>query len=603
MSSSIQTIELRQLDAQNIQANGDYEVQLSKGITIENGDIIQLKSAFIDTVRESDINIITDLTLNIKSSVYLTNWYNWSEVVDSEVLRNGSAYSDSPDFRRYIPYIGIDTGAITGYSFFLSVNLQLEVRSGFSAIPLTYSYQNYFGETTHITVYIPAENSATYKFISIPINVLANVATFNLISTTYPNLSNLGIFFNSYSLREADDYIYEPFTMTTTMTLPRGVYSPIQLSTFISQELSKTGLSLGVENQNMTNSKFLFSTTDFDVNKASPDGRLNPNGTPLLLTEQTKFISDDGQVLLKFKPNSDFLIGSSQIGLEFDPNSNKFQFTQIHSNMLDSTSGTDISVRYLKYNFVPNGKVFGVANNGGIFFSALTAFDPNGNYVPFWESTLGFDLGSLCVGTSYSGSNIFNDDGSVFNLSNPFVVGKSITDGYYGLDSTIIRGTVASGDPPDYSKPYTWIYRQAVPYYTEGDNVMIAQAGISSTINSTVAILAEQPIDVLLNKFSHYILQTDLGFSNNDYVGVDFYRNINGIISKYYSYGSYCASLESEGAIQYVHSGSNMQLSSIRIRLLTSSKTLDLNLGSDNTIIFQLIKSGSQTPVLTRDIR
>jgi hypothetical protein len=605
MSSSIQTIELRQLDSQNVQANGDYEIQLSKAITIENGDIVQLKSAFIDTVRESDINIIDDLTLNIKSGVYLTNWYNWEDEVESAFLRNNSAYGDSPDFRRYIPYIGIDTGPITGYSFFLSVNFQLEVRSGFPAIPLTYSYQNYFGQTTQITVYIPAENYSTYKLISIPINVLANVATFNLISTTYPDLAKLNIFFNSYTLREADDYIYQPFTMTTTMTVPRGVYSPIQLSTFISQELSKTGLSVNVENQNMTDSKFLLSTGDFDVNKASPDGRLNPNGTPVLLTEQTKFISDDGQVLLKFKPNSNFLIGSSQIGLEFDPNSNKFQFTQIHSNMLDATSGTDISVRYLKYNFVPNGKVFGVANNGGIFFESLTAFDPNGNYVPFWESTLGFNLNSLCVGTSFSGTNIFNDDGSVFNLSNAFNVGSSITDGYYGLDSTIIRGTVAgSVSPPDYSKPYTWIFRQPVPFYNGDDptSEIVAQAGISSTINSTVAILAEQPIDVLLNKFSHYILQTDLGFSNNDYVGVDYYKNINGIISKYYSYGSYCAS-ETEGAIQYVHSGNSIQLKSIRVRLLTSSKLLDLNLGSDNTIILQVIKTGSQTPVLTRDVR
>jgi hypothetical protein len=86
-------------------------------------------------------------------------------------------------------------------------------------------------------------------------------------------------------------------------------------------------------------------------------------------------------------------------------------------------------------------------------------------------------------------------------------------------------------------------------------------------------------------------LQTDLGFSNNDYIGIDYYKNINGIISKYYSFGSYCASLESEGALQYIHRGNTIQLKSIKIRLLTSSKTLDVNLGQDNTVIFQIIKS------------
>jgi hypothetical protein len=423
----------------------------------------------------------------------------------------------------------------------------------------------------------------------------------NLISTTYAALSNIGIIFNGYTTENADKIVYEPFTMTTSMTLPKGVYSPIQISTFISQELSKTGLDVNVENQNMVNSKFLFATGDFDINKASPDGRKNPNGTPLLLTEQTKFISDDGEVSMTFTPDTLFLIGSSQMGLEFDPNSNKFQFSQIHSNMLDSTAGTDISVRYLKYNFAQNGRVFGVANNGGVFFSALTAFDSNGNYVPFWESTLGFNLGSLCVGNTYTNESFFGDDNGVFSFLNPLIVGTNITDGYYGLDSTIIRGSEASGTPPDYSKPYTWMFRQPVPFYTTGTTV-VAQAGISSTIDSTIAVLAEQPIDVLLNKFSHYILQTDLGFSNNDYIGIEYNKNFNGIISKYYSYGSYCAS-ETEGAIQYVHSGNSIQLKSIRVRLLTSSKTLDINLGNDNTIVLQVIKTGSQTPVLTRDVR
>ena len=597
--SSIQTIELRQLDSQNVQANGDYEIILSKPITINDGDVFQLKNAFIDTVRESDIVINTDLTLNIKSCVYLTNWYDWTGSVDAIDI-GGVADTDTPDFKRYIPYLGVDLGGYPLYQLFLTVNFGLAITKSTPAIPLTFSYVNFYNVLEHITVTMPAFSKNTYTKFSLPLNIIANNGIgVNLVSTTTEYLNSIGIGFAGFTQSDTQDYVYQPFTMTTTMILPKGSYSPIQLSTFISQELSKTGLKTNIESQNMTNSKFLFATGDFDIGMASPDGRLNPNGTPALLTEQTIFISDDGEILLEFKPGSTFLIGSSQLGLEFDPNSNRFQWTQIHSNMLDSTAGTDISVRYLKYNFQPEGKVFGVANNGGVYFSGLTAFDTNGNYVPFWENILGFDLNTLIVGTTLLNKQLpFGIANATFNLCNPLTVGLNITDGYYGLDSTIIRGSPASGTPPDYTKPYTWIYRQTVPSLNaQSTNQVECQAGISSTINSTVAILAQETLDDILNKFSHYILQTDLGFSNNDYIGVNYNKNINGVISKYYSYGSYCASLESEGAIQYVHRGASMDLSSIRIRLLTSAKNLDVNLGDDNTIIFQLIK---QAPVVVK---
>ena len=594
--SSIQTIELRQLDSQSVLANGDYEIQLSKDITINNGDVVQLKNAFIDTINESLINIIDDLTLTIKSCVYLTNWYRWSDQVATAVEVSGVAYANSPDFKRYIPYLGNQIGGASFYSLFVSIKFQLITIKSFDSFQITLSYQNIYGIMTQVNVTMPGQSKNTFKPIEVPVNVIAyEPIALVFVSISVADLESIyGIGFSGFIQTDIQEVLYEPFSMTTTMILPKGNYTPVQISTFISQELSKTGLKIGTENQNMTNSKFLLSTSDFDVGRASPDGRLNPNGTPALLSEQTYFISDDGQVLLQFKPNSNFLIGSSQIGLEFDPNTNKFQWTQIHSNMLDSTAGTDIAVRYLRYNFAQDGEVFGVANNGGIFFNSLTAFDTNGNYVSFWDKILGFDLNTLCVGNTFYAQNIFGRVNVKYNLSNPLTVGKSITDGYYGLDSTVIRGTPASGTPPNYNLPYTWIFRQPVPFFdgnVPGTEIPIAQAGISSTINSTIAIIASETIDDLLNKFSHYILQTDLGFSNNDFIGIDYSKNINGVISKYYSYGSYVASLESEGAIQYVHSGNSIQLKSIRVRLLTSSKVLDTTLGKDNTIIFEIIKA------------
>lgn len=594
MASNI-SIECRQANATSIQANGDYETTLSKAITISEGDVVQLSKAFVDTVRESDINIVNDLTLVIRSGVYLTNWYRWNADIANAVISDGQPYTDSPDFRRYIPYINIEGGAEINV-LYLAVEFFQNRQSGPSIpeIGLTYEYIDWNNNTAHATFYTPTIITGVVKTLKVNMNISAKIGSLKLISTT-TDLAQAGLTFKQYDTAPIDGTLSQPFSFRTQITLPKGVYSPVQLSTYISQQLSQSGLSPNVENQNMTNSKFLFSTGDFDIGKAYPDGQLNPNGTPKLLTQQTSFISDDGEVLLNFNAGTNYLIGSSQIALEFDPNSNKFQFTQIHSNMYDATSGTDISVRYLRYNFAETGRVMGVANNGGIYFSSLTAFDSSGKYIPFWENTLGMQLSTLCVNTTPSTQTLFDIPNTLYNLSNPLVVGSNITDGYYGLDASIIRGSVV-GNPPDYNNPNTWMFRQNVPFYSGTGTYYEAQDGICSTINSTTAILAGQPIDVLLNKFSHYILQTDFGFSNNDYIASDYYKNINGVISKYFSYGSYCASLEGEGAIQYIHKGADIQLKSIRIRLLTSDKKIDINLGPDNTVIFQLVKSGTSLP-------
>jgi hypothetical protein len=305
------------------------------------------------------------------------------------------------------------------------------------------------------------------------------------------------------------------------------------------------------------------------------------------LTEQTTFISDDGQISVRFPSANGLLIGSSQVALEFDANSSKFQF-RIHSDMLDATNGSAICVRYLQFNLgstpsVPSTNtptfIKGVAENGGIYLNSLTAKNSSGANVDFWEGLLGFDLGAICVKSNYAGDGLYGLTGS-FNLINPLVDGTHTSNGYFGLDSTIIRGAS------------TWYNRQSVP---------LNQDGLCSTIDSIVPITASKTLDVLLNKFSHYVLMTDLGFSNNNYIGTEWYRNINGVISKYFSYGSYAFG-STDTAIQYVHSGAPIFLSSIRIRLLKSDKKIDTNLGDDNTVILQIIKSGSPQSINTAPV-
>jgi len=602
MSSNIM-IQLRQADAQTITANGEYECILSRDITIENNDVVQLSKAFIDSVSEGDINIIEDLTLTIESGVYITNWTTLTgDFINNEnenIPCTNETSSTAPCFKRFVPYLGIDD--LTNFSNYLQYDFLLNY-SG-PTVPsfvVTFSYIDFTNAIKYVHSSFPSIPAGSYK------NSRRFVTTFNIIAKTdsvkivYPS----NTFFNSIGISpigaEATTITtkqYTPFNFTTNINLPKGVYSPNQLATFISQSLSVSGLTRDSTSEKFNNSFFQFAITDFDQGKANPNGQLSPTPPflPVPLAEQTTFISDDGILSYVFPPNNNTIIGTSQISLDYNQQSNSFQFTYLHMPMLDATVGQNISVRYLERGLVQNAGVYGVSEHSGVYFTSLTAKNNAGRFVDFWSGILGFNLDELCVGISSNAVDTYGLTG-IINLIEPLVDGTNSTSGYYGLDSGIIRGTAGSGETD--AKPNTWYSRQIVPYHwgdANASSVEEAQDGINSTINSTNYISAEKTLDILLNKFSHYFLQTDLGFNDNNFIGEKWYRNINGVITKYYSYGSYTFA-ESDSAIQYIHKGSPIQLKSVRVRLLKSDMKLDENMGEDNTIIMQVIKAGTQLP-------
>ena len=609
MSSNIM-IELRQSDAVNVSRNGEYECILSRDITISEGDVIQMSKAFVDSVKEGDIIIGDDLTLTIQSGVYFTDWKQlFGNFINNEgetiPCAGATAEASSPSFKRFIPYLGVSDSALANYTNFLQFNFNFNYsgpsKPGFT---FTFSYIDFTGSTVFFHTAFPPLAAGSYNklFIS-TFNIVGLNDSFKLVSPSTSFLSSYGLTPIGVEGVPITLKNYLPFTFTTNIILPKGAYSPTQISTYISQQLSKSGLNQGSTYQQMNDTFFQFAVSDFDDGKANPNGQLSPNPPylPVPLTEQTTFISDDGQFSYQFPAGDPRIIGTSQISLEYDNTADKFNFTYLHLPMLDATTGQNMSVRYLCRGLVQNGGIFGVTSHSGIYFQSLTAKDSSGRFFDFWSGLLGMDLGSLCVGV---GSSVVGDALApkygligVINLSNPLIDGVNVTSGYYGLDSAIIRGTA--------SNPNTWYSRQQVPYFfgsPPGVTVEEANDGINSTINSTNAIYASRTVDVLINKFSHYILQTDLGFNDNNFIGEKWYRNINGIIQKYFTYGSYTFS-DTDGAIQYIHKGNDIFLKSIRVRLLKSNMEIDENLGNDNTIILQVIKAGTELPPVGRAIK
>jgi hypothetical protein len=126
-----------------------------------------------------------------------------------------------------------------------------------------------------------------------------------------------------------------------------------------------------------------------------------------------------------------------------------------------------------------------------------------------------------------------------------------------------------------------------------GEIFFTQNASFFSNISTTTPLIADTPYTELIDTFSHFIIDADLNFIG-DYVGLNKYNNIQGTVSKYYQVANYVIG-DSDGAIQYQHRGLPILLKSIRVKILRSDKTPDPNLGKDNTILFQLIKSNEIT--------
>jgi hypothetical protein len=288
----------------------------------------------------------------------------------------------------------------------------------------------------------------------------------------------------------------------------------------------------------------------------------------------------------KIANGGNYSIGSSQVSLEVST-SNEIQWTYLHYPMYDDKDGTAISVRYIAQTLndiaVPGtptytGNILPISKCGGIIWTGLTAQDTiTGQAVNFFEETLGFNLLTLCpTWGQITAGNLYGGIEGVYNMFYPLGTvlqhGVNMTNGYYGLDSVI-------------DKTPSTFYKITNP--NNIDNPIIA------TVDTTNAIIADNNQDLLLNTYSHFILETNLKM-NNTYIGTqDTYHNYSGIITKYYSYGSYTYAGDGEGAFIYTHTGNNpIYLKNISIRILNSDKTLASgNIGDDNTIILEVIKN------------
>jgi hypothetical protein len=584
MATTNITLELRQADARKVNNNGDYETVLARQITINDGDIVQLKSCFLDTVNSDNINIPDDLTLTLVNGVYINDWYYSDLFKNNWVEEDGGTPAGntvSPGGRRFIPYKTIVGSADYVHVQYCVYNLSLDTPNEEDNFPTMYSYIDLNGNTQYLngdlTWYArTGENMPQNPQFQAwdPINVIAKAGSIKVVTPDASKINFYSMSLGGFATNPITlDNIYQPWEFTTNFTLPKGSYTATELATTISKSLSvNTVPDVG----RMTGSNFLFQSKQFDATAPNPDGSNGtiPIQTPVISTIYQPDGSLGSALKFNFVADKTMFLGSNQMALEFDSGSNKFNWSYLHMPMYDSTTGTNMCVRYLTNTLSSAGYPLAITEGAGVYFTSMSATDSKGKFVDFWGGILGFNVSAMCVNYKQPITGMFGDTTGKYFLLDELVPGVNITTGYMGLDSGVVKGV------------NTWYVGQPIPN---------TQAGICSTISDTVNITAVQTYNQLSDRFSHYLLQLDINFYNT-FVGVDNYRTLNAIVNKYYNYGSYTFG-DPDSALTYVHKGAPLYLKSIKTRILTPNKQLDPSLGTDNTVYLSVIKPLQSMPV------
>jgi hypothetical protein len=569
--SSTTILELRQADSNSVRANGDYETTLSKNIIINDGDVLALKSAYIDSKVEGNIVITSDTTLTIGFIPYITDWFKTADKTDYFGIDNLETVVDTTNGLDFIPYYFVPGGVIPGYSQItgFEYNYNTNTPDDPNSITATYSYENLIGQTIsfHTTILKSSLQDEFGTYIDPMPNIAAKNGTFKATtSQAVLDLLYLTKREEKISPNPVEANTWEPYVFNTSILIEAGSYSPDYLSLVISERLSKNNANNAQKFIGLAQSPFLKSSSAYDVGEPYPNGI-----SGLINTEGTVFISTNGSLRFKIASGKYYYIGTSQIALEYDQSSDKMNWAFTHFPMYDDTSASNICVRYQYYDSNSDNPAIASSKNGGIYFTSLTSTDASGNVTNFWEDVLGFNVAKTCVNPhqGYTQGTL-NLTGSVQTVQQP-IYGQNMTQGFYGLDSVVLK------------KANKFFLE---PILSDNDDILC------STIDNTVNIEADVSIGDLINKYSHYIIETNVCFGN-DFTGVNYNHNINGIISKYYSDNNFTFGDES-GSIEYQHRGQPIFVKSIRVRILQSDKTLDPELGPDNTVFFQVIK---QVPV------
>ena len=332
-------LKLSQEEAEHVYNNGDYVCKITKPIQINEGDAINIKNVFIDTVSSSTGKIILtkDTEFYFEFFLYQNTTFLFSENTSrypcARFWKDNDRFSDSMNSGTPALFAGYHSYYGTADSVSFSGTCTM-------AGTLTGTYYNRNGELQTFSVVLkPADIGKTG--INKPIgkaDVAEHTMRFQFSNKIIERYGFTSCTFNySTSGAMATSYVI-PYSLAERIIIEAGQYDPDDIALEISQQLSvlnsKNSDDITYINGNVVENNLL--------NRFGMTGFVPPNGnTQILFVLQDKSDYFDYVQNAGFLRYDGFLFGTDAFDLKFNAETSKFYFNKLHRSLYKVTSGDE----------------------------------------------------------------------------------------------------------------------------------------------------------------------------------------------------------------------------------------------------------------------
>ena len=563
MSSTI--IELRNKESDSVIQNGDWTTTLNENILLADGDQIVIKDSYIDTQQTSSSRILIPEDLNVKFDY---GFYLVNNELTALVEYQTTTPPTVPTFRNMVLCKDLTVSTATNVLLTDYVLTTTDKSQSSQAVDITFTWNNdipVIGASYSRKIHIPSlKPNQQYRVQALTGELVDST---NKVGTV-ENISLFGLKVSKQTTQVVTGKrIQVPYTRTKSIKIPKGNYTPDDLTALINIDVTNNDLIEGafitdpdaiLQTSRQIQARFLDGTGAVATEFTLCDPTLS-DVAPLQVLAMNNYVAGTGQ---------DIYFGASIFEMEYDQSSKIFNIKYLHTPNYVSNS---ISVQYFKGTA---GNITTVNKIGGCYLTRLYAETDDGTLFDFWDNLLGFG-DNLLTEFVYAPSPVATPPAPDFliPISDNLIDGVGITGQLSSVDGVVDKTTplnvvTFAGSPLQYVVTTT---ANVTTGLSGGSNALDAQDG-----------------------FGYYLNEINSSFKNNFLTPDNNYRSIQQIVNRYYELNSYTAG--EGGQLVYQHVGEPVLLQSFHVRVLTSEKELAPNIGDDNTVHLQLIKNTNPAP-------
>lgn len=557
---------------------GDFKSTFKEPYFIYEGDEVAVSKCFIDNKTESDgiINIANDLQINGLVCLYATN----TDVTKVNTFRGSQAINDNNDY--FASSISSNTTVAEKNMINLTKVLVYRhiTKKAFGdkggENPLTITYKDVLGITKSFFIHVPyiddGGDQDPVEFEGIDVNIFlqkgslgvndhnGNFEKNNVLpiadNTAPPSGQPEG--FDGVKVFEFTDTpsftrdVITPINNEFQFTIPNGDYLPQDLATLINDKLTINNAANVFTAGTQLVSPFMKTYAQQGVGYTSP----------LLISKD----GTSGNNSVELKPN--YWIGTNLVELQFDTSDQKFYWNFLHQPIYGAGNySTRIVQRQVAGDFI------NITKNGGCAFFKFDAIE---TYVDnegisqqrdfdFLEGILKFKTYKFLATENFEPD--FTEDGTAT------IYHASRVRSFDGVNTTNAKNTIDGV-----------IEKTDTEYqFAKTSNFDFIQSNLNEVIKADESAVSGS----LLSSAFYYVKMSGC-FTNTLVSSNKITRDINAIVSRYYSLGSY-TSTSLDPSMIYTHKGEPILLTEANITILNPDRTI-ANVGSDNTIFIEIVR-------------